>query len=283
MKHHHLLAGLLTLAMCLPAIAPAQPVRQTPIQFFAHRGSRMEFDENTMEAFRATYEAGIRGYETDIRMTGDGDLILSHDESLKRTCGIDVQTEDLTTRQCRDIRTLQGHRLVFARELARYLRHRDHMYVEWEIKTIPELYDETRLEELCRKLWRTVMPGKPRHSEYLFTSFDKRALRIMKRLHPEAPLMMLEGKPCSKEIIDEALAMGIDRVGCKMKGTTREVVEYGHAKGVIVSLWPGTCIEDFQMGYELGCDAMCCDRALEVGNWVLQNLPPGTIKGYEPH
>ena len=124
------------------------------------------------------------------------------------------------------------------------------------------------------------MPGKPKHSEYLFTSFDKRALRIMKKQHPEAILMMLESKPCSKAIIDEALSMGIDRVGCKMKGTTREVVEYGHEKGVIVSLWPGTSIDDFQMGYELDCDAMCCDKALEVGNWVLDNLPKGTIKGY---
>lgn len=258
----------------------SRAARNQPIQFFAHRGSRMEFDENTMEAFRATYEAGIRGYETDIRMTGDGDLILSHDESLKRTCGIDKQTEDLTTKECKAIRTLQGHKLVMAKELARYLKDKDGMYVEWEIKTIPELYDEERLEVLCKKLWKTVMPGKPKHSEYLFTSFDKRALRIMKKQHPEAILMMLESKPCSKAIIDEALSMGIDRVGCKMKGTTREVVEYGHEKGVIVSLWPGTSIDDFQMGYELDCDAMCCDKALEVGNWVLDNLPKGTIKGY---
>ena len=282
-KQQALLIITLFLANLIPSFTQADNVEKThTIQFFAHRGSRMEFDENTMEAFRATYDAGIRGYETDIRMTADGDLILSHDESLMRTCGIDIQTEDLTNNQCRKIRTLQGNKLVFAKELAKYLKDKDNMYVEWEIKTISSLYDEAKLEVLCKKLWKTVMPTKPEHSEYLFTSFDKRALRIMKKLHPEAILMMLESKPCTKEIVDEALSMGIDRVGCIMDGTTRDVVHYAHDKGVIVSLWPGNCVADFLLGYAIGCDAMCCDRALEVGDWVLSNLPEVNLKGYEP-
>lgn len=277
-----LLAALFSLAHPITAQAGEPITRNTPIQFFAHRGSRMEFDENTLEAFRATYDAGIRGYETDVHLTADGHLIINHDESLKRTCGVDRQVEDMTRKEIRKVRTLQGHKLIFAEQLARYLSNKDDLYVEWEIKTIPELYDEAKLTELCTKLWDTVMPSKPAHSLYLFTSFDKRALRIMKELHPDAQLLMIEGKPCTKEIVDQALAMGIDRVGCKMKGTKREAVEYAHSKGVIVSLWPGASIKDFQMGYDLGCDAMCCDRALEVGDWVYANLPQGTIKGYYP-
>ena len=83
---------VLKVALCAVAVlgvsefAFAQLEKNHVIQFFAHRGSRFEYpdNENTMYAFRESYKAGARGYETDVRLTKDGDLILSHDESLYR-------------------------------------------------------------------------------------------------------------------------------------------------------------------------------------------------------
>ena len=125
------------------------------------------------------------------------------------------------------------------------------------------------------------MPNKPESSLYLFTSFDKRALNVMKRLHPEAEMMLLKSKPASPEILMEAYNMGIMRVGCKMDGTTRSTIRLGHKLGMIVSLWPGNNKEDFFLGAALGCDAMCCDRFFEVAEWAEKNLPFVKIKGYE--
>ena len=45
------------------------------IRLFSHRGGRLEHDENTLRAFEASYRAGYRGFETDVRMTRDGRLI----------------------------------------------------------------------------------------------------------------------------------------------------------------------------------------------------------------
>ena len=42
------------------------------IRLFSHRGGRLEHDENTLRAFEASYRAGYRGFETDVRMTRDG-------------------------------------------------------------------------------------------------------------------------------------------------------------------------------------------------------------------
>ena len=46
------------------------------VRLFSHRGGRMENDENTLKAFKASYDAGYRGFETDIRMTKDGELVI---------------------------------------------------------------------------------------------------------------------------------------------------------------------------------------------------------------
>ena len=135
------------------------------------------------------------------------------------------------------------------------------------------------LDELCDKLYKMAMPKKPASSTYLFTSFDKRALRTMKRLHPDAELMLLKSKPCTPEILMEAYSMGIMRVGCKMDGTTRSTIKLAHKLGMIVSLWPGTCKEDFFLGAALGCDGMCCDCAVEVNEWRKEALPFIRLKG----
>lgn len=249
------------------------------IQFFAHRASRFEFDENTLDGFQKAYNAGARGFETDIQMSKDSTLIINHDESLKRTCGVDKQVPDLTDKELREIKTLQGHPLCFAQELVDFLADKPGMYVEFEIKTVEKLYTEEKLYVLCDKLYKMAMSNKPPTSEYLFTSFDTRALKIMKRLHPDAILMYLVNTYCTKENIQMVYDFGVQRIGCKMDGTTRQAVQFGHSLNMTVSLWPSSKIEDFVLGVALGSDALCCDVFFEVGNWARTNMPFAKLKG----
>lgn len=278
-----LLAVMAASSFIFTDVAFAQLEKDHTIQFFAHRGSRFEYkdNENTMLAFRSSYAKGARGFETDVRMTKEGTLILSHDESLYRTTGIDKMTENLTDAECRKIRTLGGEPLAFCQELVDFLADKDGMYVEFEIKTVKEIYTQAMLDDLCDKLYKMAMAKKRPTSEYLFTSFDKRAIKTMQRLHPDATLMMLFSKPCSPEILMAAYDMGVMRVGCVMDGTTRKVIKLGHKLGMIVSLWPGSTKEDFFLGAALGCDAMCCDRFDEVGKFAKECLPFIRIKGIE--
>ena len=47
---------------------------------YAHRGDRSRAQDNTLEAYQLAVEAGTDGIELDIRRTGDGILIVSHDD-----------------------------------------------------------------------------------------------------------------------------------------------------------------------------------------------------------
>ena len=49
-----------------------------------HRGGK-ERPENTLSAFKHGLELGLQGFEFDIQLTLDGQLVVFHDETLDRT------------------------------------------------------------------------------------------------------------------------------------------------------------------------------------------------------
>ncbi|MDJ0624608.1 MAG: glycerophosphodiester phosphodiesterase family protein [Desulfocapsaceae bacterium] len=54
----------------------------------AHRGARSLVPENTMAAFHKAWQLGAHGIETDISVSGDGQLLLFHDDTLQRTSNV---------------------------------------------------------------------------------------------------------------------------------------------------------------------------------------------------
>lgn len=53
--------------------------------YIGHRGTRFNFDENTINAFEKALEYGANYIELDVRKTKDGQLIIMHDSTLDRT------------------------------------------------------------------------------------------------------------------------------------------------------------------------------------------------------
>ncbi|HKX74518.1 MAG TPA: glycerophosphodiester phosphodiesterase [Acidimicrobiia bacterium] len=51
----------------------------------AHRGSRLLWPENTLVAFAGAKDSGLSWFETDVRVTRDGELVCFHDGRLERT------------------------------------------------------------------------------------------------------------------------------------------------------------------------------------------------------
>lgn len=79
-----LTVGLLYCFVSLCA-QPARAQDKGPL-IMAHRGGAHEMEENTMTAFRTSYEKGIRGFETDVRMTKDGAFVILHDDRIEEYC-----------------------------------------------------------------------------------------------------------------------------------------------------------------------------------------------------
>ncbi|KAH0541598.1 hypothetical protein FGG08_003946 [Glutinoglossum americanum] len=80
--------------------------RQLP-QAIAHRGYRAKYPENTMTAFTEAVRVGAHAIETDVHLSKDGVVVLSHDATLKRCFGREGKILDFDWSYLSSLRTLQ--------------------------------------------------------------------------------------------------------------------------------------------------------------------------------
>ncbi|KAH6649933.1 PLC-like phosphodiesterase [Chaetomium tenue] len=76
-------------------------------QNIGHRGYKAAFPENSMAAFHGAVVAGAHALETDLHLSRDGVVVLSHDATLKRCFGIDTKIADCDWSYLRTLQTLQ--------------------------------------------------------------------------------------------------------------------------------------------------------------------------------
>lgn len=237
---------------------------------FAHRGGAHEFEENTLFAFRSSYEKGVRGFELDVRMTRDGELVVLHDDSLDRTHQGQGPVEHLEAAQARQILSRkQQEPLLFLDTLLDFLKDKPGMYVEFEMKTSNKaLYPDSRIAEYAATLHRKVTAFVPEGSTYLFTSFDPRPLKAIKQIDANADIMLIKGGPLTPELMEAAKAVGSRRIAARMEGTTRLAVREAQKQGFIVTGWPGHSLKDYFLGLGLGVDAICTDVPVQVQEYI---------------
>jgi glycerophosphoryl diester phosphodiesterase len=78
----------------------------------AHRGASAQHRENSPEAFEAAFADGANAVETDVRRTADGVFVCHHDETLRRTAGVDVAVSSVTFDELRRLAPNDAVRLT---------------------------------------------------------------------------------------------------------------------------------------------------------------------------
>ena len=101
---------VLFLAVWIFLVFPGRKTREQKAPFtgraYAHRGlyeADQSVPENSLPAFRRAVEAGY-GAELDVQMTSDGEVVVFHDDDLKRGCGVDGRICDMTLEELRALR-----------------------------------------------------------------------------------------------------------------------------------------------------------------------------------
>lgn len=186
--------NMIRLVACLALLLSSATLvvaQQAAVKIFAHRGGKLEYDENTMQAFRQVYEKGLRGYEIDIRITKDNHLVVFHDADFKRVLGIEGSVETSTLNEIKALRTKKGNPIPTADEVIEFFNSKSGLYVEFEMKTKSPLYEPELLERYCDMLYQKVYANMPEGSEYLMTSFDTRPLKYLGDKYPQVEMLLI--------------------------------------------------------------------------------------------
>lgn len=152
------------------AISKLNPVFLNGI---AHRGLHTkEFTENGLKAFKNAIDHGV-AFEFDIHLTKDKELVVCHDENLKRTTGKDGIIEDLTLKEIKEYRLLDGGEIPTLQEVFDLNQERVPMVIE--LKVFRKNYKE--LAAKAKEAFKNIKDKK----NAMIISFDPRSLWPLKK------------------------------------------------------------------------------------------------------
>ena len=149
-----------------------------------HRGASGYAPENTLEAFRLAMDMGADGFELDVHLSRDGELIVMHDETVDRTTDGSGQIQSFTLKELKRLDASNGMP----------------QYTGAKIPTLGELYDlirDTRhLVNVEIKTDQIVYPGiaekvlkleqeKGMEGRILYSSFNHYTLQELRQIKPD--------------------------------------------------------------------------------------------------
>lgn len=144
--------------------------------YIAHRGlfSQEEAPENSMKAFCRAVESGY-GIELDVQLTADGRLVVFHDESLKRMCGVARKIWKCSYRELRQYHLLDTEEKIPLLEDVLQM-------VDGRVPLMIEIKREGKGIRTAEALSRQL---KDYRGEYCVESFDPRILYWFRKHDPQ--------------------------------------------------------------------------------------------------
>ena len=154
---------------------------------YAHRGLHSRdksVPENSLTAFRLAAEAGY-GIELDIQLSKDGQVVVFHDDTLDRVCGVHGRVDAFTLEELRGMRLCgTDERIPLLTEVFAVVAGRSPFIIE--LKTGP------RNAELCEKGLALM---RAYDGPYCVESFDPRIVGWFKKHAPDLLRGQLAGPP----------------------------------------------------------------------------------------
>lgn len=159
---------------------------QTTPVLVGHRGWPARYPENTLEGFAAAVKAGARWLECDVQLSADGVPFVSHDDSLKRTAGLDRNITDMRAVELGTITV--GERQRFGECYASFTLPRLAALIAW-LQTQPHITQFVEIkrqslrhhgtELVVEKIMQVIRPAL---KQCIVISFDHACLALARQL-----------------------------------------------------------------------------------------------------
>lgn len=200
------------------------------MRLIAHRGASGHAPENTEAAFSLALEMGAKAVELDVHRTKDGELVVIHDEDLKRTAKRKGAIAKLTFKELLSVDVgswfspkFKGEGVPTLEEVFDLCEGRAEVHVE--IKQGSRLYPgiEEKVVEMIRRRealrWTVV------------SSFDHGALYVVRAIDNKVRLGYLLGWTRLPVAYDEMRDLKAESLNLSVRQVKASIVEECHERG----------------------------------------------------
>lgn len=225
---------------------------------YAHRGASHYAPENTMSSFYMGLSMGANGIETDVQKTRDGVLVLFHDDTLDRVCGVKGSIADYTYDELMQLRVHKNElcdKIVLFEDFLKYFGFRDLTFAI-ELKVVGVEKETAELLNkygLCEK---TVI-----------TSFKFECIKEFKKIAPEYKIGWLK-KDFDENDIKVFSEIGGDELCPEAQSLTAEKVKAWHDMGYNVRAWGVYDTEIMKHACKCGADGMTVNFPDELTRYL---------------
>ena len=204
----------------------------TPLRI-AHRGAsgRGLKPENTLSAFDQAIEIGVDVIEIDVRITGDGKLIVLHDPSLDRTTDRSGLVRDMLYDSVSEANAGEGEKVPLLREVLDLARNRVQVLIELKSDFIAE------------NVLNTIFEAESQE-QVIIQSFNSQSVQRFKLMSPTIPSALLVGElPTSpsrlraRRLVTQVLNSGSNILAVWHATITPSLIEEMRHRGIAVWAW----------------------------------------------
>lgn len=225
-------------------------------QIIAHRGGRAWAPENTMAGFRRSLELGVHGIELDVQRCTTGELVVFHDEDLKRTTDSAGLLANCSFEELRRLSAGEWYEERFSDERIPLLKEvldllQGKIVLNIELKNSPIEYPDIEDDLL------DVIAGYPVES-LIISSFDH---KLMFKLHEKAPELKIAllAAAIFHDLDTTATTIGASFFHPCYDCLRPEVVEEAQAHGLHVNVWTCNSPNQWRECIRMGVDGIITD------------------------
>jgi glycerophosphoryl diester phosphodiesterase len=212
-----------------------------------HRGAMAYAPENTLAGMHEAVRRGATWVEIDVKLTADGVPILMHDDSLKRTMGIDRLVAQTPRAELPAAVPTFEQAIECFRELG--------LGCNVEIKPCAGREPETGriAAETLRRCWPASLPAP------LLSSFKGASLRAARDAAPELARALLVGE-LSEDWQARAQAVGASGMNVGRRKLTAAGAVAIKRAGLALSVWTVNDPDEARAIVGMGADCIITDR-----------------------
>lgn len=228
---------------------------QAQTQIIAHRGywKTENSAQNSITGLQKAAEAKVYGSEFDVQLTGDGVIVVNHDDKVNGITIAEVPYSKLN-----GIKLKNGEKIPTLEEYLEEGKKLKDIQLILEIK--PHKTKELE-KEISEKAVRMVKAaGMEKQVEYI--SFSRYICENLARLTPKSEIAYLMGDVSPKELKEKGIN-GID-YHYKVFKKKPEWVKEAHELGMKVNVWTVNNTEDIKNMLRLKVDYITTDHPVEA-------------------